>query len=228
MPRILAFDVNETLLDLRALDPLFERAFGDAALRPQWFAQMLQLAFVGVITGRDVDFTTAQRGALRMVAERTGTELGDAAADEIVAAMRTLPPYPDVAPALDRLRAGGLTLCSLTNSSLEVSTAQLEHAGIADRFEAILSADQVGRLKPAPEPYRLVAGTFDAPIGDVRLIAAHAWDCAGRARRRGEGRLRGAARDGAEPARRAARHRRRRPRRGRLAHPRLSTACAAQ
>ena len=30
MPRILAFDVNETLLDLAALDPLFERAFGDA------------------------------------------------------------------------------------------------------------------------------------------------------------------------------------------------------
>jgi 2-haloacid dehalogenase len=179
MPRILAFDVNETLLDLAALDPLFERAFGDAAVRPQWFAQMLQLAFVGVITGRDIDFTTAQQGALRMIAERTGTELSDAQADEIVGAMRTLPPHPDVAPALDRLRAGGLTLCSLTNSSLEVSRAQLQNAGIADRFEAILSADQVGRLKPAPEPYRLVADTFDAPIGDVRLIAAHAWDCAG-------------------------------------------------
>ena len=179
MPRILAFDVNETLLDLAALDPLFERAFGDAAVRPQWFAQVLQVAFVGVITGQDIDFTTAQHGALRMIAERTGTELSAAQADEIVAAMRTLPPHPDVAPALDRLRAAGLTLCSLTNSSLEVSRAQLGNAGIADRFEAILSADQVGRLKPAPEPYRLVADTFDVPIGDVRLIAAHAWDCAG-------------------------------------------------
>ena len=179
MPRILAFDVNETLLDLAALDPLFESTFGDAAVRPQWFAQMLQLVFVGSITGRDIDFTTAQHGALRMVAARTGTSLSDAAADEIVGAMRTLPPHPDVARALDHLRERGLTLCSLTNSSLEVSRAQLSNAGIADRFEAILSADQVGRLKPAPEPYRLVADTFDAPIGDVRLIAAHAWDCAG-------------------------------------------------
>jgi 2-haloacid dehalogenase len=171
VPRILAFDVNETLLDLTALDPLFERAFGDTAVRPQWFAQTLQLVFVGVITGRGVDFTTAQHGALRMVAERLDTQLADAAADEIVGAMRTLPPHPDVAPALDRLRDGGLTLCSLTNSSLEVSRAQLEHAGIADRFEAILSADQVGRLKPAPEPYRLAADTFGAPIGDVRAGA---------------------------------------------------------
>ena len=105
--------------------------------------------------------------------------MSDGDADAIVDAMRTLPPHADVAPALDRLRAGGLTLCSLTNSSLDVSRAQLDNAGIADRFEAILSADQVGRLKPAPEPYRLVADTFGAPLGDVRLIAAHAWDCAG-------------------------------------------------
>jgi 2-haloacid dehalogenase len=93
--------------------------------------------------------------------------------------MRSLPLHPDVAPALDRLREGGLTLCSLTNSSLETSTAQLAHAGIADRFEAILSADTVKRLKPAPEPYRHVADTFGVEIGEVTLVACHAWDCAG-------------------------------------------------
>ena len=168
MPRVIAFDVNETLLDLRALDALF----GDVARRKRWFAQMLQIAFVGVITDQYIDFGAAQRAALEMLGE-------DADPDEVAAAMRSLPLHPDVAPALDRLGAAGLTLCSLTNSSLEVSTAQLEHAGIADRFAVILSADQVGRLKPAPEPYRLVADTFGAPIGDVRLIAAHAWDCAG-------------------------------------------------
>ena len=33
MPRVCVFDVNETLLDLGALDPRFEEAFGDAAAR---------------------------------------------------------------------------------------------------------------------------------------------------------------------------------------------------
>jgi hypothetical protein len=33
MRRVIAFDVNETLLDLGALDPLFGRAFGAATLR---------------------------------------------------------------------------------------------------------------------------------------------------------------------------------------------------
>jgi 2-haloacid dehalogenase len=173
MPRVLAFDVNETLLDLRALDGLF----ADAALREQWFAQALQLVFVGAITGRGVDFPTAQRAALEMLAERTGAAMPDPEA--IAAAVRRLPLHVDVAPALDRLREGGLTLCALTNSPLEGVTAALEHAGIADRFEAILSAEQAGRLKPAPEPYRLAADTFGVDVGDVTLVACHAWDCAG-------------------------------------------------
>ncbi|MDG4820577.1 hypothetical protein O7635_01760 [Asanoa sp. WMMD1127] len=50
--RVIAFDVNETLLDLSALDRPFEEALGSAALRRQWFSQMLQLAFVGGLTAR--------------------------------------------------------------------------------------------------------------------------------------------------------------------------------
>jgi 2-haloacid dehalogenase len=46
---VIAFDVNETLLDLRALDEPFEGLLGSAALRPQWFTLMLQLAFTGRI-----------------------------------------------------------------------------------------------------------------------------------------------------------------------------------
>jgi len=166
---VIAFDVNETLLDLRALDPLFA---DDPARRRRWFGQMLQIAWVGVITDQYIDFSAAQRGALQMLGD-------DADPDAVAAAMRSLPPHPDAAPALDRLREGGLTLCSLTNSLLDVSTAQLESAGLADRFEAILSADTVKRLKPAPEPYRHVAETFGVDIGEVTLVACHAWDCAG-------------------------------------------------
>ena len=60
---VIAFDVNETLLDLRALDAPFTAAFGDALLRPQWFALMLQMSFVGGLTGTYVDFSSAQRSA---------------------------------------------------------------------------------------------------------------------------------------------------------------------
>ena len=48
MPRVCVFDVNETLLDLRALDPAFAQVFGDAGVRREWFAQMIQSALVAM------------------------------------------------------------------------------------------------------------------------------------------------------------------------------------
>lgn len=176
---VLAFDVNETLLDLRALDPLFERVFGDASLRPGWFQTMLQLSFVGGLTDQYVDFTTAQHAAIRMVAQRVGRPISDADAEAIVGGMRRLPPHPDVAGALDRLAGAGWRMVSLTNSPLDVARDQLANAGIIDRFEHVLSADEVRQLKPGPKPYHLVAERCGVPIEDVRLVAAHAWDVSG-------------------------------------------------
>jgi 2-haloacid dehalogenase len=175
----IAFDVNETLLDLAPLDPLFEETFGDASLRQQWFGQMLQLAFVGGLVDRYVDFTAAQRGAMQMLARVRGVDLGDDEAQRILDGMRTLPAHPEVPAALDRLKDEGFTLATLTNSPLDVAQDQVRNAGIADRFDAVLSADQVRALKPRPEPYALVARTFDVALSEVRLVAAHAWDVTG-------------------------------------------------
>jgi 2-haloacid dehalogenase len=177
--RVIAFDVNETLLDLRPLDPVFEDLFGDASVRAQWFAQMLQVAFVGAITDRYLDFTSSQRAGLDMVAQRRGVNLPADAADRVVATMRALPAHPEVADALVRLRAGGHQLAALTNSPPDVEQAQLAHAGLADRFDAILSADTVRALKPRREPYVLTARTFSVPTAEVTLVAAHSWDIAG-------------------------------------------------
>jgi 2-haloacid dehalogenase len=177
--RVIAFDVNETLLDLSPLDAVFEELFGDESLRAQWFTQMLQVAFVGAITEHYVDFSSAQRAALDMLAQRRGANLPPGAAARVAAAMRTLPAHPEVADALTRLRAGGHQLAALSNSPHDVEQAQLEHAGLTDCFDAILSADTVRALKPRPEPYQLAARTFGVPTSDVTLVAAHAWDVAG-------------------------------------------------
>ncbi|HVR89336.1 MAG TPA: haloacid dehalogenase type II [Candidatus Limnocylindria bacterium] len=175
---VIAFDVNETLLDLRALDAPFATAFGDASLRPQWFALMLQVAFVGGLTGSYVDFSTAQRSALAMLAKRQKIELSADQSAAILDGMRTLPPHPEVRAAMELLR-GRYRLVALTNGPAEVAEAQMLNSGLRDLVEAVYSADAVKRLKPAPEPYRMVAERTGVPIGDVCLVAAHGWDIAG-------------------------------------------------
>ena len=179
MITVIAFDVNETLLDLRALDAPFGDLLGSSALRAQWFAQMLQLAFVGGLTGEYVDFSTAQHAALHMLAERHGRDITTDQATQIVDRMSSLPPHPEVSGALRILRETSLKTVALTNSVASVAEAQLTNAGIRDYFDDVISADTVKRLKPAPEPYRAVASASDVAISEVRLVAAHSWDVSG-------------------------------------------------
>jgi 2-haloacid dehalogenase len=179
MTTVLAFDVNETLLDLTALDPAFEAVFGTAAPRPRWFAQMLQLSFTGGLTGRYLPFADAQHAALRMVAAQHGVVVSDGAAEEIVGIMSRLPPHPEVPAALERLAGAGLPMVALVNSSAQVGEAQLRNASVRHLFDAVLSSDAVRSPKPAPAPYRAAAERYGVPLSGVRLVAAHGWDIAG-------------------------------------------------
>lgn len=179
MARVCVFDVNETLLDLGALDPRFESAFGDASVRREWFGQLLQSAFVATITRAYSDFGAIGAAALEMIAERRGIELTDDEKGEILGGMAELPPHPEVVESLERLREAGIRLATLTNSAPRVAQAQIDYSGLREYFEQTLSADAVQRLKPAPEPYRLAAESLGIEVGGMRLIAAHAWDVAG-------------------------------------------------
>lgn len=179
MPRIIVFDVNETLLDLGALDPEFQRVFGDAAVRQQWFGQLLQSALVTIATNMYTDFGTIAGAALDMVAARRGIALSADDRSKILKSILTLPPHPEVRESLQKLRDAGLHLATLTNSMQKVADAQMINSGLKEFFDAVLSADTVRRLKPAPEPYQMAAKSFGVGVKDIRLVAAHAWDVAG-------------------------------------------------
>jgi len=177
--RVLVFDVIETLLDLRVLDPAFEAAFDDAGARQQWFSQMLQSAFVATVTGTYRDFGQLGRAALQMTAQRHGIELSQEEQQRILGTIRQVPPHPEVLDGLTRLRDAGFRMAALTNSTAEVAEAQLAHAQVRELFEQALSADMAKRLKPAAEAYHMAAQRLGIQPGDVRMIAAHAWDITG-------------------------------------------------
>lgn len=179
MSRVIAFDVNETLLDLSTLDPHFVHTFGDPAVRREWFAQMIQSALVSTLLGPYKTFGACAASALDMTAARHNVLLTDDERDAILNGIRRLQPHSDVHESLERLRSAGLRLVTLTNSTQEVAEAQLRNAGIRQYFELALSADSVHRLKPAPEPYHMAADRLGVTPAEIRLVACHAWDIAG-------------------------------------------------
>ena len=179
---VIVFDVNETLLDLAALDEDFKAIFGDASVRRAWFTQMLQSAFVSTIIGSYQPFGRIGQTALEMIAARQGITVTHEQAQTLLAGVRRLPPHGDVVEGLTLLRDAGLRLATLTNSTEEVSLEQMRQSGLYPYFEQMLSADSVRRLKPAPEPYHMAAERLGVAPSDILLVAAHAWDTAGAVR----------------------------------------------
>jgi 2-haloacid dehalogenase len=179
MRPVIAFDLNGTLLDLSALDPYFLRTFGDTEARREWFIELIQSAMVATITSSFVDFPTLGKNALETLAGRRSTMLGSEEKIELLQNLRELPAFPDVAPALERLRDSGFQLAVLTNSRCQAAEDALRQAGLRDYFARVLSAEMAQCYKPAAEVYRRAARELDVEPASLLLVAAHSWDTTG-------------------------------------------------
>jgi len=180
-PSVALLDVNETLSDLAPLAERFEQVGAPTDLLPTWFAATLRDGIALAASGRYADFPDVARAALRQLLARVGG-LGpplDEAAEHILAGLGTLPVHPDVEPGLRRMREAGLRAATLTNGSASSTRGLLERAGIADLVERTLDASEVGRWKPAPEPYEHACRTLGVAPSAAVLIAVHPWDVHG-------------------------------------------------
>jgi 2-haloacid dehalogenase len=111
-----------------------------------------------------------------MMAKGRGIALSADQKSGILHGMLRLPAHPDVEGALQMLRDAGLRLVTLTNSAPAAVQQQLTNSGLSRYFEQAFSVDAVRRFKPAPEVYASVADALAIPVGELRLVAAHAWD----------------------------------------------------
>ncbi len=178
-PSIIVFDVNETLLDLTTLEPVFERIFGDAGMMRSWFAQLILYSQILTVSGLYTPFGELAGGTLRMVGETEGVKITESDVEELKRHIGSMPALPDVAPALERLQAAGFRLVTLTNSPPGASPTPLDRAGLSEFFERSFSVDDVHKFKPAPETYRLVAQAFHTDLSELCMVACHLWDTVG-------------------------------------------------
>src|SRR5689334_10554335 len=129
---IIVFDVNETLLDLDSIRPVFDRIFGDPAAMRLWFANLITYSEALTLAGVYVPFTDIGGAVLRMLAATRGITISDADGAELTDRFATMPPHPEVPAALRRLRDHGFRLFTLTDNTLAISGRQLDRAGQAN------------------------------------------------------------------------------------------------
>jgi 2-haloacid dehalogenase len=176
---LIVFDVNETLLDLQTMEPVFERILGERQAMRLWFANFIMYSAALTVAGCYVPFTDIGSAVMKMLADTRGIKLGDADRKELTEKFSTMPPYPEVPAALRKLHDAGFRLFTLTDNLLEVQTRQLKHGGIADLFERRFSADGVKHHKPSRQAYAYVERELGVEPSRFCMIACHTWDTLG-------------------------------------------------
>ena len=177
----IVFDVNETLLDLETMAPIFTRIFGDEVPMRLWFANFILYSAALTVAGVYIPFTDIGGAVMKMLAQTRGIAISDADKQELTEKFSTMPAHPEVPAALQKLRDAGFRLFALTDNLLEVQGRQLENAGIINYFERRFSADGVKHHKPSREAYAYVERELGGKPSDFCMIACHTWDTLGAA-----------------------------------------------
>jgi 2-haloacid dehalogenase len=173
-PEVVAFDVNETLLDLAPVRAALIEAGEPATLLPTVFARTLLTGIAGSAVGSWCRFREAFDAALAQE-----SDLGAAERAVVLEGFGELAPHPDVEPALRRLVEAGVRVVTLTHGSPGVAEAALERGGITPLVERSLSSEEIRAWKPSREVYLWAAGSCGVLPERMALVAAHGWDVLG-------------------------------------------------
>ena len=92
---------------------------------------------------------------------------------------RSSAPFPGVLEGLGRMRAAGLRLGCVTNKASAFTLPLLEKSGLAPLLDVVVTADQVGRRKPDPEPFLHACRTLGVGAAQAMVIGDSANDAEG-------------------------------------------------
>lgn len=149
-------------------------------LAADWRRKQLEYTWLRTMTGTYADFATVTAQSLDWALD--AQNLTDPALrDRLLRLYEELNAFPEAADVLTNLRASGYRLGILSNGTSAMLGSATRAAGIADRFDAILSVEQVRLYKPAHQVYALVESAFGAKPAQTLFVSSNGWDIAGAA-----------------------------------------------
>lgn len=176
------FDAYGTLFDVHSAVAQGGTALGDKAqaVSALWRQKQLEYTWLRSLMGAHADFRQVTRDGLDYALAAYGVA-DEALKDRLMALYLTLEAYPDAAPCLAALRAGGRATAILSNGEPKMLAAAVASAGLSELFDAVLSVEEIGVFKPDPRIYKLAVDRLEVPAERICFVSTNAWDAAGAA-----------------------------------------------
>jgi len=89
--------------------------------------------------------------------------------DALLAAVPNWGPFPEVPPAMARLRAAGINLAIITNSDDDIMARNVANIGVP--IDRVITAQQAGAYKPSPVIFAYTLRALDCAPGDIVHVA---------------------------------------------------------
>jgi 2-haloacid dehalogenase len=178
--RACVFDAYGTLFDFASAVQRCEGAPAEkrAALTALWRDRQLQYTWLRTLQNRYADFWQVTGDALDFALESLGLE-APGLRERLMELYLGLEPFPEVPEVLRTLRARGLRTAILSNGSSPMLEALVQRAGLADMFDAVLSADAVGAFKTHPRVYQYALDSLGLPAQAIAFQSSNGWDAFG-------------------------------------------------
>ena len=181
----IVFDAYGTLFDVAGAARLAAAEKDGAALAQvwprlaeDWRRKQLEYTWQRTMTGWHAPFDQVTADALDWAMEAQGIRDATLRA-RLLALYDELPAFAEVPSVLSNLKGAGYRLAILSNGTPAMLAAATEAAGIADRFEQVLSVESTRLYKPAWQVYDLVAQAMAVAPQRVMFVSSNGWDIAG-------------------------------------------------
>jgi 2-haloacid dehalogenase len=172
------FDAYGTLFDVHSVIAACQTVAPDAAaLSATWRAKQLEYTWLRALMGRYEDFWAITEAALRFALQRHGITLDATQYTRLLEEYYRLSPYPEVPAALQRLQPYPLAV--LSNGTLHMLHAVLEHNNLQGVFTQVLSVDPLRTFKPHPLVYALAPHHLQLPKEALVFVSSNAFDVIG-------------------------------------------------
>ena len=186
MIKAFAFDLFGTLVDVDSISKVFPEIgvkLNDPKLFAEiWHSKQIQYALIMNATGsRFEPFSQLSLRALRFTAKINHLQLGVEQINKVNEVKLNLDPFPDSKKGLEKLNAKGdrVILAILSNGEAAKTDKLLSNVGLKQYFDYVISAEDVKKYKPSPEPYILASKRLGISISDICLVSSNLWDIAG-------------------------------------------------
>jgi 2-haloacid dehalogenase len=178
--RAIAFDAFP-IFDPRFVATLCEDLFPGRGheLVDLWRTRQFEYTWLRVTVNRYADFERVTEESLAYATDALKLDLTRAKRERLLSAHFVLKAWPEVAPALSKLKETGARLAILSNLTPNMLRGCINTAGLDGMFEAILSTDAARTFKPDPRAYQLGVDAFNLPREEILFVAFAGWDAIG-------------------------------------------------